>query len=213
RNVDAGQHDFGIAISDKLFHLFDNQTHGYGAAGTAAIGDDAKSAAMVAAILYLHEGPGASVHALDEMAGSLAHAHNVVDLHLVIERRAKDHGRVTFGLELVVIADNEVDFFHVAEGAGLGLGSAAGNDDTGVRMVPPRLAHGLLGLPDRLLGHRPGTDDERVVETGLPGLFAHHSALIGVEAAPEGPGRDSHQAGSARVQAPLVGSSLPRHSN
>ena len=70
---------------------------------------------MVAAVLHLDEGAGAAVDALDQVAGGLAHRHDVVDLHLVVERHAERHRRVALGLELVGIADDEIDLGHVGE--------------------------------------------------------------------------------------------------
>src|SRR5690606_27817491 len=108
---------------------------------------------------------------------------------------------------------DEVDLVHVAKSACLGLGGAAGDDDARSRVVAPRLAHGLLGLFHRLGGHRTAIDDDGIVEPGLFGLGLHHRAFIGVEPTPECQGFDSHQAASLRVQAPVLGSSVPSHSN
>src|SRR5690606_3885801 len=109
-DVHPGQHDFRIAIGDEFLDLLDHEPHGYRAGGATAIGNDAEGAAMVAAVLHLNEGAGAAIHALDEVPGRLAHAHDVVDLHLVVERRAEDYRLVALGLELIGIADDEIDF-------------------------------------------------------------------------------------------------------
>ncbi len=58
-------------------HAVHHRAHGYRAGGPAAIGDDAERAAVVAAVLHLDEGAGAAAEAVDEMAGGLAHRHDV----------------------------------------------------------------------------------------------------------------------------------------
>ncbi|MCY1547498.1 hypothetical protein D9M68_835630 [compost metagenome] len=105
---------------------------------------------MIAPVLHLHEGPHPPVHALDHMARGFPHAHDVVDLHLVVQRQAKHHRRVAFGLHLVVVADHQIDLRHVAKAARLGLGGATGDDDAGLRIVAAGLAHGPPGLRDGL---------------------------------------------------------------
>src|SRR5690606_15821640 len=122
-------------------------------------------------------------------------------------------GLVAFRLEFVFVADDEVDLRHVAKSARLGLGGAAGDDDAGVGVLAARLAHRLLGLAYRLGGDGAGIDDDGVVEPRLFRLGLHHRAFIGVEAAPERARLDGHQAASLRAQAPVAGSSRPRHSN
>ncbi len=149
---------------------------------------------MVAAVLHLDEGASPTIHALDEVRGGFAHAHDVVDLHLVIQRHAECYGGIAFSLQLVGVANHEVDLGHIAEGAGLGLGGAAGDDDAALGIVALGLADGLLGLPDRFGGNGAGIDDDGVVEPGLLGFGLHHFAFIGIEAAAEGQRFDRHQA-------------------
>ena len=100
--------------------------------------------------------------ALDQVTGGLRHRHDVVDLHLVVERHAERHRPIALGLELVGIADDEIDLGHVGEGARLGLRRAAGDDDLPRRVVALGLADRLLGLPHRLGGHGAGVDDQRI---------------------------------------------------
>jgi hypothetical protein len=58
-DVDAGQHHFAIARSDEPLICSTTGAHRHRARRAAAIGDDAEGAAMVAAVLHLHEGAGA----------------------------------------------------------------------------------------------------------------------------------------------------------
>ena len=60
-DVDAGQHDFATAACDQRAHLSTIAPSGTRAGVAAAEGDDAEGAAMVAALLHLHEGAGAAV--------------------------------------------------------------------------------------------------------------------------------------------------------
>ena len=55
-HVDAGQHDLGIAVAGQPLDLLDHRAHRHRARIAAAVGDDAEGAAVVAAILHLHEG-------------------------------------------------------------------------------------------------------------------------------------------------------------
>ena len=129
---------------------------------------------MVAAVLHLHEGPRPAVDPLDQMGGGFAHAHDVVDLHLLVIVDAEIRQRaIVRGLQLFVVADHEVDFGHVGEALRLGLRRAAGDDDAGVRLVAARLADRLPGLPHGFGRDGAGVDDHRaIVETAKPAASA-----------------------------------------
>jgi hypothetical protein len=58
RDVDAGQHDFVVAVVDQTFDLIDHNAHRHGPGIAAAIGDDAEGAAVIAAVLDLNKGTG-----------------------------------------------------------------------------------------------------------------------------------------------------------
>ena len=64
-DVDAGQHDFAIAVVDEAADLIDDGGQRHRARIAAAVRDDAEGAAVVAAVLHLDEGAGAPVDALD----------------------------------------------------------------------------------------------------------------------------------------------------
>ena len=55
REIDAGQHDLGMAALDQRADLIDHRAHRHRARIAAAIGDDAEGAAVIAAVLHLHE--------------------------------------------------------------------------------------------------------------------------------------------------------------
>ncbi len=71
RQIDAGQHDLPIAGRDETARLVGDETHRHRSAGTAGVGDDAKGAAVVAALLDLQKGAALALEAVDEMAGGL----------------------------------------------------------------------------------------------------------------------------------------------
>ena len=58
RDVDAGQHDLAIAVLDQPAHLRHHLAHRHRARIAAAERDDAEGAAVVAAVLHLHEARG-----------------------------------------------------------------------------------------------------------------------------------------------------------
>ena len=59
-DIDAGEHDLAIAVGDEPPHVVDHRAHRHRARIAAAIGNDAERAAMVAAVLHLHEGARAA---------------------------------------------------------------------------------------------------------------------------------------------------------
>src|SRR5690606_28243605 len=95
----------------------------------------------------------------------------------------------------------------------------AGDDDARLRVVAPRLADRLLGLPHRLAGDGAGVDDDRsAFQCAKPrrvGFAAHDFRLIGIE--PAAGGDDLHRlpttAFSAPRQAPVAGSKRPENSH
>ena len=57
RQIDAGQHDLGMAALDQRADLIDHGAHRHRARIAAAVGNDAEGAAVIAAVLHLHEHP------------------------------------------------------------------------------------------------------------------------------------------------------------
>ena len=78
--VDAGQHDLGMTALDQRADLIDHRAHRHRPRIAAAIGDDAKGAAVIAAVLHLHECPGQALgESVQQMRRHLAHRHDVGD--------------------------------------------------------------------------------------------------------------------------------------
>ena len=140
---------------------------------------------MVAAVLHLDEGAGAAVEPVDQMAGGLVHRHDVVDADTGVLAQAEI---VAPRLELLGIAEDEVDLGHGGEGFRVDLGGAAGDDDAGVRIVAARLADRLAGLAHGLGRHRAGVDQDGVAHAGLLGAAAHDLGFQRVQPAAEGDG-------------------------
>ena len=186
RHIDAGQHHFAVTVRHKLPDLLDNRAHRHRARRSAAIRDDAERAAVIAPVLHLHECARAPVEPLDQVPRGLRHRHDVVDLHLVVERHAERHRPVRLGLELVGVADHEIDLGHVGERARIGLRRAAGDDDLPRRVLALRPADRLLRLPHRFGRHRAGVDDQRTGNARFERRRLHHLGFVGVEPAPEG---------------------------
>ena len=91
--IDAGQHDFAIAALDQARgSARPLRPIGDRARGAAAVGNDAEGAAVVAAVLHLHEGAGAAFKAVDQMQRGVAHRREIVDLTTFPRRRAEIEG-------------------------------------------------------------------------------------------------------------------------
>ena len=170
-DIDAGQHDLGMAALDQRADLFDHGAHRHRARIAAAIGDDAEGAAMIAAVLHLHEDARqAGLEAFEQMRRHLLDRHDVgrprssrcrrCRSRRAIERRARVPPRLA--AHLVVIADDAIDLGHVGEHLGLGLRRAAGDDDprSGPFALDP--ADRLPRLRHRFVGHRAAVDHDGI---------------------------------------------------
>ena len=83
-DVDAGEHHLAIAAFDEPAHLRHHVVHRQRTRIAAAERNDAEGAAVVAAVLHLHEGAGAAVDAVDRMRAHVAHRHDVGDGDLLV---------------------------------------------------------------------------------------------------------------------------------
>src|SRR6056297_994393 len=192
-DVDPGQHRLAGAVLDEHADLLDDDAHRDRARIAAAIGNDAEGAAMVAAVLDLHEGARAPLHPVDQMRGGLAHGHDVVDDDLFALTDTEGLQLLPGpGLHLLVIAHDLRHFRHGGEGPGLDLGGAAGDDDARVGAFAGDAADALAGLARGFRRDRAGIDDDGVLEAGLAGLTLHRLGLVGVEPAAECDKIDAH---------------------
>src|SRR5215472_13982553 len=214
--IDAGENDLAIAARAEPAHLRDRLAHGYRARIAAAIGNDAKGAAVVAAILHLHEGARAALEAVDEMRGRLPHCHDVINRDLFLGGDAEGCSRQNIAMlspglraDLLLVTQHQCDFRHVGEGFGFGLRRAARDHDGRVGMLALELADGLARLPHRLRRHRASIDDDGTGEPGPLRLAADHLRLISVEPAAEGDDVDAHW---VALMSNSAGSNLPSYS-
>ena len=103
-DVDARDHDLGVARFDEAAHLRHDLAGGNRARGSATVGNDAECAAMVAAVLHLHIGAGPRAETVEHGMRRLAHRHDVVDHdpRAVAEARARETSRA----HLLGVADD-----------------------------------------------------------------------------------------------------------
>jgi hypothetical protein len=87
--IDAGQHGLPIAALGEPTHLSHHFAHGHRTRRSAAERDDAEGAAVVAAVLYLHERAYVPVESVDHVQGGLAHRVEVVDGDLFLTAHAE----------------------------------------------------------------------------------------------------------------------------
>src|SRR6266478_2729603 len=214
--IDAGENDLAIAARAQPAHLRDRLAHGYRARIAATKGNDAKGAAVVAAILHLHEGARAALEAVDEMRGRLPHRHDVIDRDLFLGGEAEGCSRQNIAMlapglraDLLLVTQHQCDLRHVREGFGFRLRRAARDHDGRIGMLALELADGLARLPHRLRRHRAGIDDDGIGEPGRLRLAADHLRLIGIEPAAEGDDVDAHW---VALMSNSAGSNLPSYS-
>ena len=169
--IDAGEHDLAIAARAQRAHLRHHLAHRHRTRIAAAIRDDAEGAAVVAAVLHLHEGARVPFDAVDEMRGGLRHRHDVVDDDLFLGRDAEGArastsrcARQTCALSFSSLPRTSGHLGHVREGCGLGLRRAAGDHDARRRPLALEPADRLARLPHRFGGHRAGVDDDGVAK-------------------------------------------------
>src|ERR1700722_8457290 len=92
---------------------------------------------------------------------------------------------VAFALQLLVIAENEIDLGHRGVCVRRDLRGAAGDDEPRSGMRAPRAADRLARLALGLLGDGTSVDDDRVIESGGGGVAADDFGFERVQAATE----------------------------
>jgi len=189
--IDAGEDDFAIAALAQGAHLRHHLPHGHRARIAAPIGNDAEGAAMVAAILYRHEGAHAAFASVDRIGVRFAHRHDVADLDLlVIDPEVT--GTPGLRTELFLVAQDRGDLGHVGKAPGLDLRCATRDHDARAGALAPDTPHALLRLPHRFCRHRAGVDDDGVAQAGRDRRAADDLRFEGVEPAAEGDDINAH---------------------
>ncbi len=78
-DIDAGQHHLKMTGIDEAFDGCHDPIGIDAATGPTDKGDDAEGAAVIAALLHLDEGAGATLEAVDQVTGGLLQGHDVAD--------------------------------------------------------------------------------------------------------------------------------------
>ena len=136
-DVDAGQHDLGIAVRDERPHLRHHLARRHRARRSAAERDDAERAAMVAAVLDLHIGAGA-VRRSRRSDGQRSRVTDMMSLTSTLSVSPQPKPLECRGFRLLLIADDVVDLVHGREMGGIDLRGAAGDHDLGVGVFTRR---------------------------------------------------------------------------
>ena len=215
RDVDAGQHHLAVAALDEAAHLRDDLAHRHRARVPAPERDDAEGAAVVAAVLHLHDRACAAFDTIHEIGGGFLHRHDVVDAALLLgseHERCCSKNIALLGPELrpdlAIIAGHEGNFGHVREGCG---------SVCAAQPVTTICASGRSRLRRRILCRACRTASAvtaQVLTTmafSTPALVAAvriTSELVGVEPAAECDDVDAHA-----TAANSAGSNRPSYSN
>ena len=90
REVNAGQHDLGVAALGERTDLIDDRAHRHRTRIAAAERNDAEGAAVVAAVLHLHEHPRQpGLEAVEQMRRHRLDRHDVGDRDLLARADAE----------------------------------------------------------------------------------------------------------------------------
>ena len=119
---------------------------------------------------------------IKHMRCRLAHLHDVADNDGLAGAGDRTPAR---GRQLVMVADDVIDFVHGLPAVRRNLRRAAGDDDPGVRIVAARTADGLAGLPLGLGGHGAGVENDGIVQPGGGGLILHNLGFPDIQPAAE----------------------------
>ena len=136
-DVDAGQHNLGAAIIDQLSGRPDNLVEGNRPIVSTAIGDYAKGTAMITSLLDLQEPPCVTMEAVNQVRCRLSQAHHITN-HDITDIFASAKRLPLIRLQLLVIADNMINFGHVRPVLRGDLGRASGHDNSCIRIFRAR---------------------------------------------------------------------------
>ena len=194
-DIDPGQHDFLKPALHQRPHLRHDGADRHRAVGPAAKRNDAKRAAVIAALLHLDKGAGAAGELGHQMRRRLARGHDVADARA-------GAGRPALRLQLFDIAQYPMDIGQRRPCRRVDLRRATGHDDPRVGLFAGDAPDRLTRLPLGLGGHRAGVDDDRVRrDRRLARESAHHLAFVGVQAATKSDDLDAHGAAVLSVRA------------
>ena len=185
-DVDAGQHDLGIAVLDELAHLRHHLARRHRARRPAAEGNDAEGAAMVAAVLDLHIGARSGCRSR-RSDGPRSRCTDMMSLTTTRSVSATAEALRRSGFGLLLIADDVVDLRpwrrkrpgSICAAQPVTTILASGRSRRALRIA-------CRAWRTALRRHRAGVDDHRAVEPGGVRMLAHDLRFVGVEPAAEG---------------------------
>ena len=179
-DIDPGQHDFAAAPINEPFRRREDLAEAGRPVVAATIGDDAEGTAMITALLNLQETARMRAEGVEHVRRRFADLHDVADN----DRFASaGNGLPTCRDQLVMIADDVIDFVHRLPSFRCNLCGAAGDNNPCVGIVTPRAADRLSGLPFGLGRHGAGIEDDGVVETSRGGLVQNNLRFPDVQPA------------------------------
>ena len=157
-DVDAGQHHLGDSPGRPGARTWSTTSPaGDRARVAAAVGDDAEGAAVVAAVLDLDIGAGAVLQPVDQVAGGLAHAHDVVDPHARPAARRRRRPAAVFS----ALPSTRSTSGMAAKAAGSIWAAQPVTMSRASGPLAARLADRLARLAHRLAGDGAGVEDRR----------------------------------------------------
>ena len=148
-----------MAIRGEFRYLAHDLADWHRTAVAAAKGNNAESAAMVAALLDLNESTCPVAESVQQVARGFPHGHDVVDHN-------RNLGHIAFALHLLDVAENSVDFWHCGESVRIDLRRASGDDDLRAGAFTPCLTDRLTGLSFGFRRHGAGIDDDDIGAAG-----------------------------------------------
>src|SRR5712691_715614 len=155
--VHPGERDLTIAGPDQGLDLLDDRLRLLAPAPSARRWHDAEGAAMLAAVLDLHEGPRASGNPGDQRPRHFSSFGDLPYPHLrpvPLDERAQQLREPV----LLAIAEHEVHAGHARQRGRVGLGQAAGDDDERGGIRPGDAPYGLAVGEVGAARHRAGID-------------------------------------------------------
>ena len=174
-DIDPGDGKLGMARAQQRARLGDDRRQRHAAAGTAAEGDAAEGAAVIAALLDLQETARPPLQAVHRQTLRPTRGHDVADL----DPGARSSPGPALGPQLLRVAQQMVDLGHRGVGVRCQLHGAAGDHDARGWAAATQPADGLTRLALRLGGDGAGVHDHRVAGAGGTGKAAHHLRLRG----------------------------------
>ena len=137
---------------------------------------------MVASLLDLQEAARMRAKGIKHMRCRLAYLHDVADNDGLAGAGNRTPAR---GRQLVMVADDMIDFVHRLPAVRRNLRRAAGDDDPRLRIVAARTADSLTGLPLGFGRHGAGVENDGIVQPGGGGLVLNNLGFPDIQPATE----------------------------